>query len=175
MELFQRLSVSERRLLVTAVLSSAFIMIVLLVDVPLYSAGRQMESRSREERTRLESIVSMAKEYRSLTDQLDGMRARAFNGGGAFLSGIDAAVGKSGLTKKMVSVKPTTHPVSEGIKGIKAEVYFEGISLSDVPRLIAAMESDGHPMAIERILLKATYEDPAAFNTTLFVNTVERE
>ena len=171
----ERLSERERRLALVAGTVAAFVSILLFVDVPLYGGGQQMEKRSGEEQQRLKSIVAMAEEYRLVRDELESIRRRAFNGAGSALSGIEAVVGRSGLTKKMASVKPTTNPIGDAIKAVKAEIAFERISLSDLSRLVAAMESDGHPMAIEKIVLKASYEDSAAFNATLILNTVERE
>ena len=175
MALWSGMSERERRLFGGGLVLAAFISTLLFVDVPLYRSGRDMERKAAAEQSRLKSIIAMGQEYLSVKDEVDEIRGKAFNGAGTSLSGIDAIVGKSGLKKKMASLKPTTTPVAEGIKAIKAEVAFERISLSDLSRLIAAMEADGHPMAIERISIKATYEDPSAFQATLIVNTVERE
>jgi hypothetical protein len=175
MQLFQHLPERERRLVVAAVVIVALISVVLLVEVPLYSNVRQMERRSGEEEKRLQSIIGIAKEYLSVRDEVEEIRRRAFNGSGGSVSGIESIVVQSGLKRKMVSVRPTRSAVGEGISAIRAEVLLERISLSDVSRLVAVMESDSHPMAIEKIVIKATYEDAAAFNATLIVNTVERE
>ena len=169
------MSERERRLLVGVVIIAVVMSILLFVDVPLYTRGKQLEKRSAEEQQRLTSIVSMSHEYLSVKAELDEIRGTAFNGGGAALSGLDAIVGTSGLKRKMASVKATTKPIADGIKAVKAEMSFEKISLAALSGLIAVMESDGHPMAIEKISIKATYEDPTAFNATLIVNTVERE
>ena len=173
--LFRSASERERRLLAGIAIGVAVLSILLFVDVPLYRNGRQLAKRSAEERQRLTSIVAMSREYLAVKAELDDIRATAFNGGGASLSGIDALVGRSGLKRKMASVKATPKPIAEGIKAVKAEMSFERISLADLSALIAVLESDGHPLAVERISIKATYEDPAAFNATLIVNTVERE
>ena len=173
--LLRSLSERERRLLVGIALGVGVMSMLLLVDVPLYTSGRQLEKRSAEEQQRLTSIVSMSREYLSVKAELDEIRATAFSGGGASLSGLDVLVGKSGLKRKLASVKASTKPVTEGIKAVKAELSLERISLAELSRLIWVMESDGHPIAVERISVKATYDDPAAFTATLIVNTVERE
>lgn len=175
MALWSGMSERERRLLGGGLMLAAFIATLLFVDVPLYRSGRDMERRAAAEESRLKSIIAMGQEYLSVKGEVDAIRGKAFNGARTSLSGIDAIVSKSGLKKKMASLKPTTNPVADGIKAIKAEVAFERISLSDLSRLIATMESDEHPMAIQRISIKATYEDPSTFHVTLIVNTVERE
>jgi len=148
--------------------------ILLFVDWPLYTGARQLERGAGEERQRLASIVSMAREYVSVKTDMDDVRGTAFNPGTS-LAGLDAIVVRTGLKKKLASVKNTTKAVAEGIKTVKVEMSFEKIPLGAVSSLIAAMESDGHPVAIERIAIKATYEDPSFFNATLIVNTVERQ
>lgn len=175
MRLSETLSERDRRLLVPVVIIGAVISILLFVDLPLYSRGRQMEKTSAEERQRLTSIVSMSRDYLSVKTELDEIRATAFSGGGASLSGIDVIVVKSGVKKKMTSVKATTKPVADGIKAIKAEMSFERISMTELSGLIGVMEADVHPIAIERVFVKATYDDPAVFNATVIANTVERE
>ena len=175
MALFRSLTERDRRLLVGGAYLAAVISIVLFVDVPLYSRGRQLEKTSADERQRLASVMSLGRDYLSVKAELDGIRTTAFSGSGAALSGIDAVVVRAGLKKKMASVKATTRPIADGVKAVKAEMSFERISLADLSGLIGALETDGHPIAAERILVKATYEDPAAFNATLIANTVERE
>ena len=173
--LLRNVSERERRRLVGVTAVLVVLAILLFVDLPLYNRGTQLGKRAAEEQQRLTSIVSMSREYLSVKAELDETRGTAFNSGGASLAGIDVIVGKSGLKKKLASVKATTKPVAEGIKAVKAEMSLERISLGDLSRLIAFMESGGHPIAIERISVKATHDDPAAFNATLIVNTVERE
>jgi hypothetical protein len=175
MALLRSLTERDRRLLGVGAYVAVVISIVLFVDVPLYSRGRQLEKTSAEERQRLASVMSLGRDYLSVKTDLDGIRTTAFSGSGASLSGLDAIVVKAGLKKKMASVKATTKPIADGVKAIKAEMSFERISLADLSGLIGALEADGHPIAVERILIKATYEDPAAFNATLIANTVERE
>lgn len=169
------LSDRDRRLLIGAGLVAVLAAIVFFVDVPLYTGGRRLAASVAEERQRLATIASMAREYVTVTAEVDDIRATAFSGGGASLSGLDGVVARSGLKKKMTSVKTTTRPIAEGLKAIKAEVSLERVSLPDLSGLIAALESDGHAIAIERVSVKAAYDDPAAFHVTLIVNTVERE
>ena len=128
MALWPGMSERERRLLGGGLVLAAFISTLLFVDVPLYRSGRDMERKAAAEQSRLKSIIAMGQEYLSVKDEVDEIRGKAFNGAGTSLSGIDAIVGKSGLKKKMASLKPTTNPVAEGIKAIKAEVAFERIS-----------------------------------------------
>lgn len=171
---FRRLSERDRRVLLGALGVVIVVAILLFVDRPLYTGARRLEGRAAEERQRLASIVSMGREYVAVKADMDDIRGTAFNPG-ASLAGLDAIVVRSGLKKKMASVKNRTMPVADGIKAVRAEMAFEKIPLGAVSGLIAAIESDAHPMAIERVALKATYEDPSVFNATLIVNTVERE
>jgi hypothetical protein len=168
------MSETERRLLGVVLVVATFASVVLFVDVPLYNESKRLEGRSAEERRSLSSVVALSDEYRFVRAELDETRGAAFTSGTS-LAGLDAAVGRGGLKKKMASVKSTTRPVAEGLKGIRAELAFDGISLGDLAGVLAALEADGHPVSIERVSIKATYEDPAAFNATLIVNTVERE
>lgn len=169
------LSDRDRRLLIGAGLVAVVAAILLLVDVPLYTGGRRLAASVAEERQRLATIASMGREYVAVKAEVDDIRATAYSGGGASLSGLDGIVTRLGLKKKLASMKATTRPMAEGLKAVKAELSLERVSLPDVSTLIAALESDGHAIAIERVALKAAYDDPAAFTLTLIVNTVERE
>lgn len=175
--LSRSLSDSERRLLVRAGIVTAIVAVLVLVDLPLYRSGTRMATRAVEEQQRLTSIVSMGQDYLSVKAELDDIRATAFTGGGASLAGIDAIVGKLGLKKKLASVKAAGRPVgeAEGMKAVKAEMSLERISLAELSGLIGALEADGHPLAIERIAIKAAFDDPSVFHATVIVNTVERE
>lgn len=171
----KNISDKERRFVVPAVIAAVFIAVILFVDVPLYRYGVDLQRKSGEEENRLKSLISMGREYLSVKDQVDDIRERAFKGEGASLSGIDSALNRAGLKKKLSSLKPATTPAADGIKRTKAELYFEKISVPEVSRLLTTMETDRHPIVIEKASLKATYENPSLFNLTLFVNTVEKD
>jgi hypothetical protein len=175
MRLLKNMSERDRRLLVPTMIIAAFLSTLLFVDYPLYKKGKEFERKAGEEERRLRSIISMGQEYFSVKNEIDDIKDRAFTGEGSALSGIDGIVGRSGLKKKMSSLRPTTSPVADGLKRIKAELSFEKASLPEISRLVTAIESDMHPITIERVSIKATYEDPSSYNATLVVNTVGRE
>lgn len=175
METFKNLSDRERRLLIPIAIGAVFIAVLLLVDLPLYKKGVEAARKSREEARRLNSIISMGKEYISIRYEIEDVKDRAFNGEGASLAGLDSLVNRSGLKKKLSSLKPTTTPVTDGVKKIKAELSLEKIALTELSRLLTAMKSDGHPIIIERVSIKATYDDPSLFNAILVGNTVEKD
>lgn len=175
MGLLKNISDRERRSLLPAILAAGFILVMLIVDIPLYKKGTEMGRKAGEEEKRLNSIMSMGKDYLSIKDDVEDIKVRAFTGDGAALSGIDSVVGRSGLKKRLSSLKPATTPAAEGMRRVRAELSLEKVALVDVSRLMAAIESEGHPISIERLSIKATYEDPSLFNVILVVNTVERE
>lgn len=175
MSFLKNISDGERRLVVPAVIVTAFLSVLLIVDIPLYRKAAEMERKSDEEKKRLLSVIYMGKEYLSVKNDVADIGDRAFTGEGASLSGIDSIVNKAGLKKKLSSLKPLTTPVTDEFKRIRAELYFEKASLSEIMRLLSAMEIDGHVMTVEKTTLKATYENPTLFNATLVVNTVEKE
>lgn len=175
MELFKNISDRERRILLPAAVGAAILAIILIVDLPLYKAGAETARKAREEGNRLNSIISMGKEYVSIKYELEEIKERTFRGEGASLAGLDSLVNRVGLKKKLLSLKPTTTPVSEGMKKIKAELSLEKTALPELSRLLTAIESDGHSIIVERISVKATYDDPSMFNATLVLNTVEKD
>lgn len=175
MELFKNISDRERRILLPAAVGAAILAVILFVDLPLYKAGAETARKAREEGNRLNSIISMGKEYISIKYELEEIKERAFKGEGASLAGLDSLVNRVGLKKKLLSLKPTTTPVSEGMKKIKAELSLEKAALSELSRLLTAIESDGHSIIVERISVKATYDDPSMFNAMLVLNTVEKD
>lgn len=166
---------AERRILVPAFAAAAVLAVLLFIDIPLYLNMSELRTKNAEEEKRLKSLISMGQEYLSVKYQVDDIIGRAFKGEGASLSGIDSDVTKAGLKKKLSSLKPATSPVSDYIKRTKAELYFEKITLAEVSRLIEITETDHHPVLVEKVSLKATYENPSLFNLTLLLNTVERE
>ena len=170
----RRLPEHDRRALCVVGGALLVLAIVLFLDRPLYSSARQLEHRSAEERQRLSAIVSMSRDYLIAKADMDDVRSTAFTTGSA-LGGLDAIVVRSGLKKKMSGVKNTTNPVADGIKAVRAELMFDKIPLTAVSGLIAMIESDAHPIGIERVALKASYEDPVLFSATVIVHTVERE
>lgn len=172
---FNNISDKERRFVVPAVIAAVFIAVILFVDVPLYRYGVELQRKTVEEEKRLKSLISMGREYLSVKDQVDDFRERAFKGEGASLSGIDSALNRAGLKKKLSSLKPATTQAADGIKRTKAELYFEKISISEISKLLATIETDRHPIVVEKVSLKVTYENPSLFNLTLLVNTVEKD
>src|SRR4030067_82918 len=76
--------------------------------------------------------------------------------------------------KKLSSLKPTTTPVTDLLKRTKVELYFEKVSISEASRLLTTIETDWHPVVVEKVSIKATYENPSLFNLTLLVNTAEK-
>lgn len=175
MNILKNISDRDRRLLVPALIAAGFVLVMLFVDIPLYMKEMELEKKAGEEEKRLNSIIYMGQEYLSIKDELEDIKARAFTGDGASLSGIDSVVSRSGLKKRLSSLKPATTPAAEGMKRVRAELSLERVALDEVSRLMAAIEADGHPAAVERLSIKATYEDPSLFNVILVVNTVERE
>lgn len=175
MNILKNLSDRERRLLVPAIVVTAFLSILLLVDIPLYKKGMDMRRKAVEEEKRLKSVISMGQEYLSKKNEVEDIRDRAFKGDGISLTGVDAVVSKAGLKKKLSSIKPTTTPVTDGMRMIKTDLYFEKVALNEIARLFAMMEADGHPLKVVNASLKATYENPSLFNATLIVNTVEKD
>lgn len=175
MMLLKNISDRDRRLLFPAFIITAFLSFLLFVDMPLYKNGVEMEGKSLTEEKRLKSIISMGQEYISARNEVEDIKERAFKGEGSALAGLDSIVSRAGLKKKLSSLKPTTSPVTDEMKRIKAELSFDKISFLEVSRLVAAIESDGHPITVERISTKATYEDPSLYNATLIVNTVEKD
>ena len=175
MNIFKNLSDRERRLTVPAIIIAASVSLLMLVDLPLHRKGKELEKKAVEEEKRLKSIIYMGQEYISVKNEVDDIKERAFKGEGSALAGLDAVISRAGLKKRLSSLKPTTSPVTVEMKRIRAELSFDKVSLSELPKLLAAIESDGHPITVERISTKATYEDPSLFNTTLVVNTVERD
>lgn len=175
MRLLKNISDRDRRLLVPVLIAAGFILVLLFVDIPLYRKGMEMEKKAVEGEKRLKSIISMGQEYLSIKDEIEDIKANAFTGDGASLSGIDSVVSRSGLKKRLSSLKPATTPAAEGMKRVRAELSLERVALDEVSRLMAAIESEGHPTAIERLSMKATYEDPSLFNVILVVNTVEKD
>ncbi len=175
MNILKNISDRDRRLLFPAFIITAFLSILLFVDLPLYKKGVEMGSKSLAEEKRLKSIISMGQEYISARDEVEDIKGRAFNGEGSALAGLDSIVSKAGLKKKLSSLKPTTSPVTDEMKRIKAELSFDKISIIEASRLVSAIESDGHSVTVERISTKATYEDPSLYNAALVVNTVERD
>lgn len=175
MGLLKNISDRDRRLLFPALIAVGFILVLLIVDIPLYKKGTEMGRKAGEEEKRLNSIISMGKDYLSIKDDVEDIKARAFTGDGAALSGIDSVVGRSGLKKRLSSLKPATTPTTEGMKRVRAELSFEKVALADVSRLMAAFEAEGRPIVVERLSIKATYEDPSLFNVLLVVNMVEKD
>lgn len=175
MRLLKNISDRDRRLLVPALIAAGFVLVMLFVDIPLYMKEMELEKKAGEEEKRLNSIISMGQEYLSIKDELEDIKARAFTGDGASLSGIDSVVSRSGLKKRLSSLKPATTPAAERMKKVRAELSLERVALDEVSRLMAAIEADGHPVAVERLSIKATYEDPSLFNVILVVNTVEKD
>ena len=175
MNILKNISDRDRRFLFPALVIAGFVLVLLFVDVPLYRKGMEMEKKAGEEEKRLNSIISMGQEYLAVKDEVEDLRARAFTGDGASLAGIDSAVSRSGLKKRLSSLKPATTPAAEGMKRVRAELSLERVALDEVSRLLAAIEADGHPVAVERLSIKATYEDPSIFNVILVVNTVEKD
>lgn len=175
MRLLKNISERDRRLLVPALIAAGFLFVLLFVDIPLYMKGREMEKKAAEEEKRLKAIISMGQEYLSIKDEMEDIRARAFTGDGASISGMDSIVSRSGLKKRLSSLKPATTPAAEGMKRVRAELSFERVAFDEISRLMAAIEAEGRPAAVERLSMKATYEDPSLFNVILVVNTVEKE
>lgn len=175
MNFLKNMSDRDRRLLFPAFIITAFLSLLLFVDFPLYKNGVEMESKSLAEEKRLKSIISMGQEYISARNDVEDIKERAFNGEGSSLSGLDSIVSRAGLKKRLSSLKPTTSPVTDEMKRIKAELSFDKVSFIEISRLVEAVESDGHPIKVERISTKATYEDPSMYNATLIVNTVEKD
>lgn len=175
MGFLKNISDRERRLLFPALVAAGFILVLLIVDIPLYKKGTEMGRKAWEEEKRLNSIIYMGKEYLSIKDGLEDIKARAFSGDGAAISGIDSMVGRSGLKKRLSSLKPATTPAAEGMRRVKAELSLEKVALADLSRLLAAIEAEGRPISIERLSIKATYEDPSIFNALLVVNAVEKD
>lgn len=175
MELLKNLSDRERRMLVPAAVVAAFLSLLLFADYPLYKKGKELEKKAADEGNRLKSIISMGQEYVSVRNEVEDIKEKAFKGEGSSLAGLDSIVTRSGLKKRLSSLKPTTSPVTDGMKKIKAELSLDKVSLPEISRMLAAIESDGHPVPVERISVKATYEDPSLYNATLVVNTVEKD
>lgn len=175
MNILKNLSDRERRFFVPAVVGAVFVSVFLFVDFPLYRNIVEFRKKTGEEEKRLKSLISMGQEYLSVRNHVDDIKERAFKGEGASLSGIDSTVNRAGLKKKLSSLKPTTTPVTDLIKRTKAELYFEKVSISEVSRLLTTIETDWHPVVVEKVSIKATYENPSLFNLTLLVNTVEKD
>lgn len=175
MNILKKISDRDRRLLFPAVIITAFLSLLLFVDFPLYKNGVEMERKSLAEEKRLKSIISMGQEYISARDEVEDIKERAFKGEGSALAGLDSVVSRAALKTRLSSLKPATSPVTDEMKRIKAELSFVKVSLIEASRLVEAIESDGHPITVERISIKATYEDPSLYNATLIVNTVEKD
>lgn len=175
MELLKNISDRERRILIPAAVVAAFIAILLLLDLPLYRKGAETSLKAGEEGKRLDSIITMGKEYISVKYEIDDIKDTAFVGEGASLTGLDSLVKRSGLKKNLSSLKPASTPVSDGLKKIRTELALEKIALADLSRILSAIGSDGHPIAVERISVKANYDDPSVFNATIVLNTVEKD
>lgn len=175
MNILKNLSDRERRMVVPLSIAAALFSVLLFVDLPLYKSSKELEKKATEEEKRLNSIIATGLEYIRIKNEVDDVNERAFKGEGASLAGLDALVTKAGLKKKLSSIKPASSPVTENIKRIKADLTFEKVSLSEISRLLTAMELDTHPVTVERIFTKATYEDPSLFNASIVVNMVERD
>lgn len=170
----KNLSDRERRFVAPALVAAVFLTVFLFIDFPLYRNIVELKKKNVEEEKRLKSLISMGQEYLSVKNQVDDIKERAFTGEGVSLAGIDSAVNKAGLKKKLSSIKPTTTPVTDSIKRTKAELYFEKLSISEASRLLTTLETDWHPFIVEKVSIKSTYENPSLFNLTLLVNTVEK-
>lgn len=175
MGLLKNISDRERRLLFRILIAAGFVLVLLFVDFPLYKKGVEIGRKAGEAEKRLASIIAMGQEYLSIKDEVEDIKARAFTGDGAALSGIDFVISRSGLKKRLSLLKPSTTPAAEGMKRVRAELSIEKVALADVLRLMAAFEAEERPIAIERLSIKATYEDPSLFNVLLVVNAVEKE
>jgi len=171
----KNISDKDRRVLIPAAVVTAFAAILLFVDLPLYRTGIEKGQKALEEEKRLNSIIKMGKEHISIKYEIDDIKDTAFIGEGSSLSGLDSLIKGSGLKKKLITLKPTSTLVSEGLKKIKMELTLEKMALADLFRILTAIESDGHPIEVERISIKAAYDDPSMFNSTLVLNTVEKD
>lgn len=174
MKLFKELTDRQRSFLFPVTIAAVFVSIFIFVDIPLYNKSRNLEKKIGEEERRLDLIISMGQEYLLIKDEIDDIKERAFRGEGASLSGVDSIVFRSGLKKKLSSLRPTTSPITDGTNKIKFELSLEKVTLSDISHLLSAVESDGHSINIDRVSIKTTYDDPALFNTTVVVNALEK-
>lgn len=175
MRLFKNIPDRDRRLLFPVLVVLGFLSILLFVDIPLYKRGMELDRKAGEEEKRLKAIISMGEEYLSLRDEVEYIRERAFSGGGASISEIDSVVSRSGFKKRLSSLKPATTPAALGLRRVRAELSFDRVALDDISKLMAVIGSGGRPAAVERLSIKAAYEDPSLFNAILVVNTVEKD
>lgn len=175
MGFLKNISDRERRLLLPGLIAAGFVLVLFIVDIPLYKKGDETGRKAGAAEKRLNSIISMGQEYLAIKDDVEDIKAKAFTGDGAALSGIDSVISRSGLKKRLSLLKSAITPAAEGMKRVKAELSIEKVALADVSRLMAAFEAEERPIAIERLSIKATYEDPSLFNVLLVVNAVEKD
>lgn len=160
-------------LTIFVIITAVFVLAVILVAIPLYGKWTEVKKRGIEENKRLKSVISMGQEYISVKNEIEDIMDKAFKGDGTTLAGIDAVVTTAGLKKKLSSMKPTTIPVTNRVDRVKVELLMEQIPLADVVSLLKTVEADGHAVNIEKLSLKATYENYALFNVAITINYLE--
>lgn len=174
MKLLRTLYERERQpLIIFIIIIAAFVLAAIFVDVPLYRKWAEVKKRTIEEDKRLKSVISIGQEYISVRNEVEDIMDQAFKGDGSALAGIDAVVTRAGLKKRLSSIKPAIIPVTDGINRVRVELIMEKISLSDVSSFLEAVETYRHVVNIEKLSLKATYENHALFNVTIVANYVE--
>lgn len=168
-----RTLIERQPIIIFVIIMAVSVLAAIFVDIPLYRKWAEVKKRGIEEDKRLKSIISIGREYISVRNEIEDIMEQAFKGDGSTLAGIDAVVARAGLKKRLSSIKPVITPVTDRIDRVKAELFMEQLALSDVSDFLKAVEADGHAVNIEKLSLKATYENYALFNVTIVVNYVE--
>lgn len=170
------LSQREKRVLASAAVVIVLLVAYLVVESTLtrYAA---LADKIEVEKQELIKIAHLRQQYLQTQQQLSQIQAQLdrMESGFSVLSFIEDLANKQQIRENIGSVKPNKVPLGESYEERKVEVELDAITLPKLVDFVYKIENAGHLLKVERMRIKARYDNPDLLNVTLQVTTIAKK
>jgi hypothetical protein len=144
---------------------AAIVLFSLLVLVPAYKRGQELERLIPQKERDLRDLRLLRKEFEALKQTRIAMAQRIPASERALspLSRLDGWIERSGLRKNIRSIKPS----SSGPEGMTVEVLMEKTELPQLTRFLYEIQSSPGGFQITRMSIKPRYTTPRYLDVSL--------
>lgn len=139
-----------------------------LLIAPLFVLGKRARTEAEGLRSRLHELSALGDEYRSLKGGIDLLEQRRslskVNGVPQAVDDISSSVG---LRAKVRAVKAIgSREIAGGVEE-SAEVQLEKVTMNELINILYRIEEAPMMLAVKRLTIRKTFENPELFNATL--------
>ncbi|MEW6409942.1 MAG: hypothetical protein AB1488_07500 [Nitrospirota bacterium] len=148
---------------------SLIILFVFIIFLPIYKKWKEFDRKALMEEQKVQSLISMGKEYLRISGETLKIKREAFSAGD-----LSAVTVVQRLTPKgrLSAIKSNRHTFSPDLQIVNMEVKLERLSLSGIGELITTLRQKA--IYLKRITLKARYDNPRLYDAIAVFSALEK-